>query len=107
MSKKQSRGGIERKFLTSILWMGVIPMTLALIIGYVFAREGQWMATQKNQATAVRKTAEGVALAMQGRLMMTARVAQDAEVVDELRAVTAATSDADVADVLERLRGRL
>ncbi len=104
MAKKQSRGGIERKFLTSILWVGVIPMTLALIIGYVFAREGQWMATQQNQATAARKTAEGVDLAMRSRLMMTARVAQHADVIKVLKA--ASGGDAHT-QLLEQARLRL
>ncbi|MBI3119598.1 MAG: hypothetical protein HYZ00_12965, partial [Candidatus Hydrogenedentes bacterium] len=57
MRKKQASGGIERKFLTSILWVGVIPMALALVIGYVFAREGQQIAVEQNLFTAARKTA--------------------------------------------------
>lgn len=85
MRKKAPRVSIERKFLTSIFWVGVIPMTLALLIGYVFAREGQWLATQRNLATAARKTAEGVWLALQSRLQMTARVAMDSDFVNYLR----------------------
>ena len=47
--KWQTRGGIEHKFLWSIVWVGLIPMTLALIIGLVIAFEGQWAAIQQNQ----------------------------------------------------------
>ncbi len=85
MQKRPVRGGIERKFFRSILWVGIVPMTLALVIGYVFAREGQWIATQQNQATAARKTAEGIWLAMQGRLMMVRRTALDSEILATLR----------------------
>lgn len=80
------QGSIERRFLSSILWVGVIPMTLALIIGYGFAREGQWIATQQNQSTAARKTAQGVWLALEGRQLMTARVALDSNIVAGLQA---------------------
>lgn len=85
MRDKQASGGIERKFLTSILWVGVIPMTLALIIGYVFAREGQQIAVQQNLATAARKTAQGVRLALDARLRMAARMAQDPDVITVLK----------------------
>ena len=85
MRKSPPRGGIERKFITSILWVGVIPMTLALIIGYFFAREGQWRATQQNQATAARKTAEGLWLALEGRRMLAQRIVADPALADALR----------------------
>lgn len=85
MHNNQVRGGIERKFLRAILWVGVVPMTLALTIGYVFAREGQWIATQQNQATSAQKTAEGMWLALQARQMMAARAAMDAEIIAALR----------------------
>jgi PAS domain S-box-containing protein len=83
--KKQPRGGIERKFLASIFWVGVIPMSMAVIIGYLFAREGQWVATQQNQLTAVQKTVEGVWLAVEGRLRMAGRVAMDKDIISALR----------------------
>ncbi len=60
-------------------------MTLALLIGYVFARQGQWIATQQNQSTAARKTAEGIWLAMEGRLAMAERVAKSAYLVEGLK----------------------
>lgn len=85
MRRPQARGGIERKFLTSILWVGVIPMALALIIGYAFAREGQQIAVQQNLATAARKTAEGIQLALHGRMRMVERVAQEPDLVEALR----------------------
>ncbi|MCA1902185.1 MAG: response regulator [Candidatus Hydrogenedens sp.] len=68
---------IERKFFTAIFWVGVIPMTLTLIIAYVFAREGQWITTKRNLTTAVRKTTEGVRLSLETRLNFSARVITD------------------------------
>lgn len=100
---KQARGGIERKFIRSIVWVGVVPMTLALIIGYLFARESQMITTLQNQATTARKTAEGVWLALQGRLLMTERVALAGEVVEGLRRYCEDRGDFDEA-MLHRLQ---
>ncbi|MCF6287409.1 MAG: PAS domain S-box protein, partial [Candidatus Hydrogenedentes bacterium] len=75
MSSKQSRSGIERKFLTSILWVGVIPMALALVSGYVLARENQKNAVRINLETAVRVKADGLNLTLEGRLQRTRRSA--------------------------------
>jgi PAS domain S-box-containing protein len=85
MRKRQARGGIERKFVTSILWVGVIPMALALIIGYVFAREGQQIAVHQNLATAVQTTAGGIRLALQQQLQVLEFVAHDPEVIARLQ----------------------
>jgi len=84
LRKRSGRSSIERKFILSIVWVGVIPMSLALIIGYVFAREGQQIAVQQNLATAARKTADGLRLAMKGRLRTAWRVANDPEVISAL-----------------------
>ena len=65
MRRRHNRGGIERKFVTSILWVAFIPMTLALLIGYVSAREGQQLAVIQNLSTAVQTTAGGIQLALE------------------------------------------
>ncbi len=49
MFKRQSRGGIERKFITSILWVGVIPMALAQGVSY-FSTEALSLHTLTNAA---------------------------------------------------------
>ncbi|MBW7864675.1 MAG: response regulator [Candidatus Hydrogenedentes bacterium] len=67
MRKTAVRGSLERRFVVSILWVGVIPMVLAMIIGYLAAREAQQMATLQNLATAARKTADGIRLALEER----------------------------------------
>jgi len=85
MGKKQPKGGIERKFLTSIIWVGVIPMFLALLIGYVFAREGQQIAVQQNLNTAAQKTAEGVRRTLQERLRLVGFVAESPHLAEAFR----------------------
>ncbi len=75
--KQKYRTGIERKFFTAIFWVGVIPMTLTLIVAYVFAREGQWITTKRNLTTAVKITTEGVRLSLSTRLTYSARIATD------------------------------
>ncbi len=72
LKRKQARGGIERKFLTSILWVGVTPLILALI-GYFLARQAQRIAIIQTLSTTARQTAEGVGLAMDSRLRLTAQ----------------------------------
>jgi PAS domain S-box-containing protein len=85
MRKKMARGGIERKFITSIIWVGVIPMVLALIIGYVFAREGQQIAVRQNLNTAARTISGGIRLALLDRLKMAEHLASDPGVVAALQ----------------------
>ncbi len=104
MRKRPASGGIERKFFRSILWVGIVPMTLALTIGYVFAREGQWIATRQNQSTATRKTAEGIGLALEGRRMMVGRAAQDGGIASCLRKYP--VPDEDLPDIVKRLQRR-
>lgn len=99
MRKRLARGGIERKFITSIIWVGVIPMVLALIIGYVFAREGQQIAVRQNLNTAARTIAGGVRLALADRLNMAEHLATDPAVV----AAIAAHDNGDAATVPEVL----
>lgn len=79
MMSKHSRSGIERKFLTSILWVGVIPMALALVSGYVLARENQKNAVRINLETAARVKSDGLSLALRGRLHRTEVAALDPE----------------------------
>lgn len=76
-SNPRYRTSLERKFFIAIFWVGVIPMTLTLIVAYVFAREGQWVTTKRNLTTAVRRTTEGVQFALNTRLNLSARVMAD------------------------------
>jgi PAS domain S-box-containing protein len=59
MRTEEPRGGIERKILTVVVWIGLLPMILALIIGYANAREGQRKAVQQTLASTTKDRAEG------------------------------------------------
>ncbi|HPA41497.1 MAG TPA: hypothetical protein PKV69_05755, partial [Candidatus Hydrogenedentes bacterium] len=74
MRKMLTRGSLERRFVVSILWVGVIPMMLAMVIGYLAAREAQQIATLQNLSTAAKKTADGIRLAMGEREYMITRL---------------------------------
>lgn len=86
MRRRHNRGGIERKFVTSILWVAFIPMTLALLIGYVSAREGQQLAVIQNLSTAVQTTAGGIQLALEQQLEVLEFIAQDPALMAALKA---------------------
>ncbi len=102
MSSKRSRSGIERKFLTSILWVGVIPMALALVSGYVLARENQKNAVRSNLETAARLKADGLNLALQGRLHRTKISARDPELALALSSKSAGQEELE--SLLKRMR---
>lgn len=82
MARKERRGSIERKIVTSILWVGITPITLALIIGYLVVHEAQRKAVQRTLATAAEKTAKGVMLAIQSRNRTLSRLAAEPDVVN-------------------------
>ncbi|MCX8064584.1 MAG: ATP-binding protein [Candidatus Hydrogenedentes bacterium] len=73
----QRSGGIEKKFFVAIFWVGILPMTITLIVAYVFARESQWVTTKRNLTTAVRRTTEGLKLAINTRLNITEKISTD------------------------------
>ncbi|MBI2421257.1 MAG: response regulator [Candidatus Hydrogenedentes bacterium] len=75
-------------------------MALALVIGYVFARQGQQLSVQDNLATAAQKTAQGTQLALEGRLDMARRIAQSGEVRQVLRVMQTAPNPAMVAETM-------
>jgi PAS domain S-box-containing protein len=81
MLARRSRAGIERKILTSILWVGVLPMVLVLFVGYFMARTGQSNAVQQALLTAAEKTGESVHVQMQARLDGVAKIARHAYVI--------------------------
>lgn len=85
MRHKKTRSSIERRFVLSILWVGVIPMFLALLIGYFAAREAQQISIMQNLLTAARKTAGAVRLVIQERERLSVRIAQSPEIVQFLK----------------------
>ncbi|MCK5861322.1 MAG: response regulator, partial [Candidatus Hydrogenedentes bacterium] len=85
MDKKTKRSSIEKRFVMSILWVGVIPMMLALLIGYFVAREGQQLSVLQNLSTAASKTVDGIRLAVRERERVIQRISQMPVIVDWLR----------------------
>lgn len=77
MAKRQVRGGIERKFITAILWVGVSPMALALLLGFMFALQGQQRAIEESLTTTAETIAGGFRNAMGTRLYMADFIAKD------------------------------
>lgn len=86
MRNRVVRRSIERRILTSILWVGVIPMAIALVLGYFVSHEGQRIAVQQKLETAASTKAQGVQLALKGRQRGVYRLSQDQEIIAALRA---------------------
>ncbi|HOZ45338.1 MAG TPA: response regulator [Candidatus Hydrogenedentes bacterium] len=103
MRKKAPRGGIEHKILFAILWVGIVPMALALIIGYAFAHEAQRLSVQQNLSTAAQKTAEGLLLALNARLRAVGTLSRDAEINGALASVAAGQTLGDAGRLKKRL----
>lgn len=59
--KRQHRG-IERKILTSIVWVSIVPMCFTLAFGYMTARWGQAQRVAESLAVITRTTAAGLEL---------------------------------------------
>ena len=77
MSVKGPRSGIEWKILTSILWVGILPMALALILGYIAVRGSRSEYALDTLLTSVTKTTEGIGLSSKYRLEEAASLASD------------------------------
>ncbi len=104
MFKRQSRGGIERKFITSILWVGVIPMALALVSGYVLARENQKNAVRINLETAARLRTEGLQLVIMARCQRTVRAARDPELIRTITLAASSLAQSELLAALQQLK---
>ncbi|MCH8203626.1 MAG: response regulator [Candidatus Hydrogenedentes bacterium] len=87
--KRKPRVGIERKILTSILWVGILPMAVALIVGYVTMRIKASEAARETLEISVRKTVEGVERDVAARLAMAARLASAPSLIGVLSASSA------------------
>lgn len=84
MAMRQVRGGIERKFITAIIWVGVLPMALALLLGFIFALQGQQRAIEESLVTTVETISGGFRNAMGARLYMAEYLARDPVLRDTL-----------------------
>ena len=103
MRGTQRRASIERKILTPILWVGIIPVTIAIIVGYGIAYEGQRKAVLRTLLTAAQTTASGLQLALDSRLRTVDALSRNPEVIAALSTGAHLTDDAKTA-LLNRLK---
>ncbi|MFO7775550.1 MAG: HAMP domain-containing protein, partial [Candidatus Hydrogenedentota bacterium] len=86
-NKNPRRRGIERRILTSILWVGIVPMALALIGGYVALRATQRADAMDDLRAAADTTAEGLHFASTARLQGVTRLANEGRIVNLLQSL--------------------
>ena len=86
MNRREPHVGIERKILTSILWVGILPMTVALIVGYITARGGQSSAVQQTLRPAAPNTVHSLQPFYALRIPLSTQNARDPNVAALLTA---------------------
>ena len=94
MFRKERRGGIERRILTSILVVGITPIILTLAIGFFVVQQAQRKEVNNTLSIAARKTAGGILLSLDSRLRTVRALARDPDVVSILTAPNAPSPEA-------------
>ena len=84
MASSKSRVGIERKILSTILWVGILPVAVILVMGYVVARSNQSNAVQQTLLNAAQKTAEGIQIESSARTRVADNLAADPYLIHTL-----------------------
>ena len=84
MASPQYRVGIERKILSTIVWVCVLPIAVILLMGYVIARSSQSEAVQQTLLKAAQKTAEGIYVESESRMQVASNLASNEFVIHEL-----------------------
>ncbi|MFO7973749.1 MAG: GAF domain-containing protein, partial [Candidatus Hydrogenedentota bacterium] len=106
MSASGPRRGIERKILNTILQVAILPLVIAVIVGYVTAREGQSNAVEQALLTAARKTADGLRIASAPYLKRAEGLAYDPKIVAALQpgptGEPTASIDTDTHEILKQ-----
>ena len=102
MFRKERRGGIERKILTSILVVGITPIILTLAVGFFVVQQAQRNAVNNTLSIAAYKTAGGLFLSLDSRLRTVRALARDPNIVSALTAPNALTPEA-----IQSLKSRL
>ena len=85
MAKRQARGGIERKFITAIIWVSFLPMALALLLGFMIALRGQQRAIQESLTLSGETIAGGFRSAMLSRQLQAELIAQSPILLEALK----------------------
>lgn len=81
MASSKSRVGIERKILSTILWVCILPIGVILVMGYIIARSNQSTGVQEALLNAAQKTAEGIRIESSGRMSVAENLANDPLVI--------------------------
>ncbi len=77
MGSRSSRVSIERKILTTILVVGILPMAVALTFGYIAARSVQSSSVRQTLLITAEEAAEGLRLLSEQRLAEAGRLSAD------------------------------
>ena len=70
MASSGSRKGLEKKILTSILWVGVVPMLVVFIAGYLAVRQGLSNSAQVDLGSRARVLARAIDDGVKARLLV-------------------------------------
>lgn len=84
MSSSRNRVGIERKILSTILWVCTLPIVIIIVMGYIVARGGQSEAVQQALLSSAQKAAEGIFIESSARLAVAENLAADPYIVQSL-----------------------
>lgn len=84
MTRRPQRVGIERKILTQILWVGILPMAVAVIVGYLTARRQASDSVRDTLEISASKVADGMRRDIGSRLSAADHLAAAPSVVDLL-----------------------
>lgn len=87
MPNTERRSGIERRIVTSILTVGVLPMIVVVIAGYFAARGAQSLAVEQTLSVAVNRTAAGLVLASDMLLRGPRSLSRDSRIIDYLELI--------------------
>ena len=106
MRSKRTRRSIESKIVSSILWVGIVPLCLALAGGYVTARKWQERSTRRALLTTVEKTGQGLQIASRAYLNSVRELAAAPAITQFLQALEAGDGSHSALNerALERLR---
>lgn len=94
MSASGPRRGIERKILNTTLQVAILPLVIAVIVGYITAREGQSNQVRESLLTAASKTTDGLRIAATPYLQKLEGLAQDPIVLAALEPGTSGNAAA-------------
>ncbi|MDZ4858294.1 MAG: response regulator [Candidatus Hydrogenedentes bacterium] len=101
------RRGIERKILMSILYVGIVPLVLAIVLGVYIARQNQANSVKQTLSVAAQKTSGGLRIAANAHRHSLQKLAHDPQIVGALMPKLGRPAILDSEYALELLMERL